>query len=271
MSKEDLTGKVFGSLTALKKSSRKGSGVFYTCFCARCGGEKDIQATKLRSGWNTTCGCAKVTPDISGKSFGRLTVISRAENSGKNAHWHCMCDCGNKTIVSGAMLRKKSTTSCGCRRKEVSFELGKATKRHGMEGTPTYNSWQSMKVRCGDIKHISYPNYGGRGISVCERWMLFDNFLSDMGVRPKETTLDRIDTNGNYEPINCRWSTLLVQHRNTRANKYFDFLGETITLAELSQRHGININTLRARIKLGWNLVDAVNRPIDQARSSAFR
>lgn len=270
MQKEDLTCKVFGHLTVLKKSDKRGNGVFYVCFCANCGNTKDIQATKLRSGWSTTCGCSKVTPDLSGQAFGRLSVINRADNKGGQVQWNCLCQCGGSITVSGANLRSGNTASCGCLRREVSVELGKSTKRHGMESTPTYRSWTSMKVRCSDKNHISFKNYGGRGITVCDSWLIFDNFLADMGVRPDGTTLDRKDTNGNYEPSNCRWASAVVQHRNTRLNKFFEFNGENITLAEISERYGVNISTLRARVRARWSIEDAVNKPLRHVQNKAL-
>ena len=118
-----------------------------------------------------------------------------------------------------------------------------------MSFTPTYKSWDSMKDRCLRAGHSSYKNYGGRGISVCERWMKFENFLSDMGLRPEGKTLDRIDNNGNYEPGNCRWSSATEQHRNTRAVVLSE---EIVRLARAMKRGGMKAPHIAA--KLGANV-----------------
>lgn len=262
--KPDLTGTKFGELLVLRKSQKNGTGVFYACMCFRCGNEKDIRATKLRGGANTTCGCGRTTPDISGEKFNRLTVVSRADNKGGQAHWKCICECGKETTVAGSFLRRGITKSCGCLRKEVSTNLGNATFRHGMEKTSTHHSWSSMLSRCRNKLHSSYKNYGGRGISVCQRWVGksgFQNFFSDMGARPNGMTLDRIDVNGNYEPHNCRWATIKEQHRNTRFNRLIEFNGETKTIAEFSEIYGINDSTLGSRIRSGWTAERALTTP----------
>ena len=125
--------------------------------------------------------------------------------------------------------------------------------KHGYDGTPTYKSWQSMKERCYNSNSISYKNYGAIGIEVCERWMVFENFLADMGERPEGMTLDRIDNDGNYEPINCRWATYIQQSRNrktTRLDKskvirIKNLLGKKIFLREIADMFGVGISTIQ--------------------------
>ena len=160
--------------------------------------------------------------EMSGKRFGRLTVISQRGSKNSAVCWDCICDCGAIVNVRGSDLRREYTKSCGCMNVELTKERNRSSKKihgHSAEGkqSRTYASWHAMKLRCQNKNHDSYKNYGGRGIEVCERWEDFKNFLSDMGERPEGKTLDRIDGNDNYRPDNCRWATPLEQSRNRRA------------------------------------------------------
>jgi len=126
--------------------------------------------------------------------------------------WKCLCDCGNTTVTRGGDLRNNHTTSCGCL---VGFN-----SLHGYSDSPTYNSWKMMRQRCFHSYRKDYKYYGGRGIGVCDRWKNdFLNFLEDMGERPTDRTLDRIEVEGNYEPGNCRWATRSEQNKNKRKKK----------------------------------------------------
>lgn len=164
--------------------------------------------------------------DLTGKTFGRLTVIAR-HGTAKNraAIWKCACVCGESLIVESRLLNSGNTKSCGCTRKEFlrdyppTLKHGHATK-HPHQSTE-YKSWCGMIERCGNKKNHAYDRYGGRGIKVCARWRKsFENFLVDMGEKPhRKLSLDRINVNGDYAPGNCRWATNLEQRHNRRDSK----------------------------------------------------
>lgn len=148
-----------------------------------------------------------------GRRFGRLIVLRRAENFGLTTGWLCLCDCGVEKPFRANSLVHGKTKSCGCLRSEI---LAVLRTTHAHCGSGAYASWAGMKYRCASAKCKCYKNYGGRGIRVCDRWDVFENFLEDMGERPDGTSIDRIDNDGNYEPGNCKWSTPLEQASNTR-------------------------------------------------------
>jgi hypothetical protein len=207
--------------------------------------------------------------DLKGQRFGRLVVLSRAHNHGKRVAWHCQCDCGQTVVVPTLRLRSGATQSCGCRAADASRANLQAAHAacldhgHCVGGhTPTYTSWVDMRSRCENSSVKQYADYGGRGISVCERWQSFENFLADMGERPPGRTLDRIDNDGHYEQGNCQWATRRMQQNNSRRNRRLTFAGETLSLSEWSRRTGVSLSTLRGRIRLGWTAEQALSKPV---------
>jgi hypothetical protein len=155
--------------------------------------------------------------DITGQRIGKLVAKRFGPNINGCTTWICQCDCGNETTVTTQNLRPKHTTSCGCVKKAVVAKG--ANSSHGMRRTRIYAGWRAMKDRCLNPNNHAYDRYGGRGITICERWMKFENFHQDMGDKPAGLTLDRIDNDGNYEPGNCKWSTPAEQARNRRKRK----------------------------------------------------
>lgn len=154
--------------------------------------------------------------NLTGKVFGRLRALSYAGLK----KWSCICACGKQAVVRGAYLRNGHTRSCGCLQRDLISQRSKvANRKHGRARSPVYRSYHAMVQRCTNPKFTYFKNYGGRGIKICRRWMGregFINFLQDMGVRPADRTLDRIDNDGNYKPTNCHWADKVTQMRNRR-------------------------------------------------------
>lgn len=136
--------------------------------------------------------------------------------------------------------------------------------KHGMSFTPEYRAWRSMKERCLNTRHKAYSRYGGRGIAVCDRWLEFEHFYTDMGDRTSpEHSLDRIDNDGGYEPGNCKWSTRIEQQFNRRSTKPITFMGETKVAREWGEAIGLHEDTIHQRIRHGWPLERALTEPGD--------
>ncbi len=190
--------------------------------------------------------------DLVGYRFGRWRVLARASNCNGTARWLCRCDCGTEKDVSGVTLRQGQSKSCHhCARRGDPTVHGHA---RGGNRTKTYRCWEGMIARCCNPAKTNYSRYGGRGIAVCDRWrQSFQAFMDDMGPKPTGTTIERIDNDGHYEPGNCRWATHTEQQRNLRTNRLLTHKGHTACVAEWADHIGLNANTLRARLRLGWS------------------
>lgn len=188
---------------------------------------------------------SKPSKVVVGQRYGKLVVLKQVESfvtpSGqKQRAYLCQCDCGRQKPVRAHSLvgHKEPTKSCGCVSRE-DFREKYAT--HGMSKLSEFRIWKGMKQRCSNKNCKSYADYGGRGITVCDRWKdSFENFIIDMGRRPsKRHSLDRIDNDKGYDPENCRWATASQQTRNSRKNKKYSFQNRMITIAELAEICGI--------------------------------
>lgn len=154
--------------------------------------------------------------DLTGRVFGELKVVQQSkERIGTKVTWLCLCSCGKHHLATADNLRSGQCKSCGCRWGRFSHGQSATANRKG-QASPTYRSWQAMKQRCTNPNHMSYPRYGGVGVTVCKRWMTFDNFLADMGERPDGHTLDRKNGKRGYSKANCRWATNQTQFENKR-------------------------------------------------------
>lgn len=187
--------------------------------------------------------------DILGVRFGRLVAERFLGIENHAAIWECRCDCGNMTTAKTRYLRYGRKRSCGCLHIDTASGVN---RRHGMHGTPTYKSWSSMIQRCTNSNHDDFHNYGGRGITVLDRWLSFDAFHKDMGTRPPVGySIDRIDVNGNYGPGNCRWATTKEQQSNKRNSLIVEAHGMAMGVAEWSALTGVSEAAMRARLDRG--------------------
>lgn len=186
----------------------------------------------------------------SGDRFGRLEVIETMRKPNGRPAFRCKCDCGGEQLAMYSQLIGGYTTSCGCARIDRAIALGRARKLPAKH-TPTYLTWRGMIARCNNPKATGYKNYGGRGIKVCGRWKIFENFLADMGERPEGLTLDRENSDENYEPGNCRWATEQEQRANMRRTRLITFNGTTQTLSQWARKTGVCRATIVNRLQSG--------------------
>lgn len=194
--------------------------------------------------------------ELVGKRYGRLLVLRKGDNSpsGKS-RWYCKCDCGSdECLITGGNLQSGTSTSCGCLRKERATAAN-VTHGHtrGRKISPTYNTWRGMISRCQNANDKSYDYYGGRGVTVCDRWQSFEAFFEDMGERPALHEIDRKDNDGPYELGNCHWVTHSQNGRNRRTNRVIETPEGPMLLCEASELSGINQVTLLQRADRNWS------------------
>lgn len=217
--------------------------------------------------------------DLTGKVFHRLTVIREVaakylecrNGTRRMRQWECLCDCGNKSVVVGQALCSGNTKSCGCLDRDA--RIVRNTKHgHAKRGkrSSMYKIWRSMLERCTMPACKDYPNWGGRGITVCSEWREFETFLADMGVRPVGMTLDRRDNDKGYSKENCRWATSREQCNNKRNNHTLTYGGDTHTITEWARLTGLGKEVLRYRIASGWSVQDALTKPLIKGKQNDY-
>lgn len=259
-----VIGKTFGELACL----RRAGDYKWECLCA-CGTTVYRNAFALLGGKSKCCGCKisqraseRTRPSLAGQQYGRWTVLHWSHLDNGASYWTCRCSCGTVSKIPAANLKRGLSKSCGClaRNAHVARALAapprvpkdKKPRAPKQPRRPEYGVWHHMLRRCSESSNKSYANYGGRGIRVCERWGKFAAFIADMGPRPPHMTLERIDVNGNYEPSNCRWATMLEQGANKRNNLVATIDGVTRHVAEWARVSGLNRRTIEARVHRGW-------------------
>ena len=200
--------------------------------------------------------------DISNQRFGRLTAINYSYTKNGRAYWNCKCDCGNYKDISTKDLRRGTIRSCGCLRVEISRSR---MTTHGATYSRLYNIWTSMKQRCETSKQKKFVrDYQNRGIKICKEWhdfSVFQKWALENGYK-ENLSIDRIDNNKGYFPENCRWVDNLIQANNKRNNHWLTYNNKTQTIAQWARELGMNYNTLDQRIRMGWSVEKAFNKPM---------
>jgi hypothetical protein len=185
-----------------------------------------------------------------GDRYERLVVREKITGD-KYYRWLCICDCGEKRIITGYDLTSGHRVSCGCKRRD-------GFARKGLSRTKEYKAWLKMIRRCVNSNDPAFLRYGGRGVKVCDRWLVLENFLSDMGPCPDGKSIDRVNNNGDYEPGNVRWATILEQNNNRRSCRYLKFNGQEKSLSDWAREVGIPMTRLRDRLGRGWAIERAL-------------
>lgn len=206
-----------------------------------------------------TISIAKNAKDHTGKTFGFLAAIRPVGvDSKRHIQWECRCKCGSLVIVPGSSLCTGNTRSCGCLHLETVTTHGKSNGN-----SRSHRIWNGLKQRCFNENNPDFEKYGGRGITVCDRWKnSYEAFVEDMGEPPSaKHSLDRRNNDGSYCPENCRWATKIEQDRNKRTNRLITWNGETLCLTEWAERIGVHPATLANRLSK-WSLEEAMTTPL---------
>lgn len=198
-----------------------------------------------------------------GHRYGSLVVQRRGPDINGHTAYHCKCDCGSEVLVKGVLLRRGAKKTCN-----LNGHNGNQNRIPGVNTSelPEYQVWKGMLKRCERKNHRAFANYGGRGITVCDRWKSFVAFYEDMGKRPSlEHTLERKDVNGHYEPGNCKWATIKEQNRNTRNTIRVTYEGRKVALADLVEELGLSRSVVKMRLQYGWPLDVALSLPLQSS------
>lgn len=210
------------------------------------------------------------TTDLTGKVFNKFLAINfhhmKRTANGSKAYWTFRCNCGKDVVRDAQLVKRGRIKSCGC---SSNIKENSSITRYNLKNKNnfrTYTTWLSMINRCYNKNASSYKNYGNLGITVCDKWKSFDNFFKDMGIRPDNTTLDRIDVYGNYELHNCRWADIKIQSNNKRDTFYVTYNNEILSLKQCVEKYSSNrYDTVWKRLKSGWDLETALLLKPDKA------
>ncbi len=209
--------------------------------------------------------------DLTGRRYGRLTVLYEAPKKSGRIAWFCKCDCGGTKIATSNKLQLRECRSCGCLMYEARYcthtihgDSGKTHENGKRKSTQLYHTWSGMKQRCINSNSSNYHNYGGRGITMYGQWNIsfisFKEWAISNGYK-KGLTIDRIDNNGNYEPSNCRWVSNSVQAWNKRITVYLEYDGKRLNMKEWSKLTGLTISQITNRRKSGWSVKKILTTP----------
>lgn len=258
---KDITGQKFGRITVIGFAEIRNRKTYWNCICD-CGTKKEFRGDGLKRGVSS-CGCARADvnekEDWSGRIYNKLIVIGYG-NCNNFAYVLCKCECGTEKYIRKDHLVIGNQKSCGCYKKQRLDAMPKNKLLHKKE----YTCWCKMKERVLNPKTKGYKDYGGRGITIENRYInSFDEFFNDIGEAPgSEYSIERIDVNGNYEKGNIIWADKITQANNTRSNVYVEYNNKTQTVAQWGRELNLKPNVVLKRIHRGWSVEDAFNKPL---------
>lgn len=256
-------GERYGLLTVIERPAGHGD-YRWKCQC-ECGNTTYALINNMKRGVTKSCGCLHQN-DLTGKKFGRLTVLKRVEKlSNGHSKWLCICDCGNIRVAFDTNLKKSYEVSCGCVRREKYIS---EAKYKGASKDDLYKIWASMIKRCYNPKATNYPYYGGRGIRVCDDWIdkkngyfLFKGWALTHGYE-EGLSIERVNYDGDYTPDNCTWIPRKEQMKNTRRTHKLTYKGRTMCLTDWAIELNMNRGTLTDRLARGMTVEEAFETPV---------